>query len=84
MPEMLEKMYDIYPADERGKCPICGKVKELFYMKEMQKYINPVTKKESITYAGCKIHDAACLECQAKYAKENGMCAREMVGESDG
>ena len=83
MVEMLEKMYDIYPAHERGRCHICGTVKELFYMREMQKYINPVTKKESITRYGCDIHDAACFECHEKYAKENGMCAWKMVGEGE-
>ena len=56
--------YDIYSADERAKCPVCGKTTEMFYMQGKRKYINPVTKKESFTYAGCKIFDMACFECQ--------------------
>ena len=56
--------YDIYSADERAKCPICGKTTEMFYMQVKRKYINPVTKKESFTYADCKIFDTACFDCQ--------------------
>lgn len=63
-------VYSIYSADERAKCPVCGKTTEMFYMDEERKYINPVTKKESTTHAGCKIYDYACFSCQkAKTSK---------------
>ena len=41
----MKYRYKIFETDERGKCPYCGKVSELFYMDERREYINPVTKK---------------------------------------
>ncbi len=56
-------VYKIYSADERGKCPICHKNSELYYMQEQHKYINPITKQQSLTSNKCKVFDIACYNC---------------------
>lgn len=65
----MKYVYSIYEADERGKCPICGKTKELFYKSEKREYYNPITNKNSLTAYGCRVYDAACYDCQK--AKQN-------------
>lgn len=62
----MKYVYEIYEAGERGKCPICGKISELFYISEKKQYFNPITKEISLTGYGCKIYDSACYDCQNK------------------
>lgn len=59
----MKFVYKIYSADERGKCSICNKNSELYYMQEQRKYINPITKQQSLTSHKCKVFDIACYNC---------------------
>ncbi len=62
--------YDIYSAEEWGKCPICGGNKNLFYMSEKREYFNPITKKMGLTQAGCCVYEASCYDCQIKSQRQ--------------
>jgi hypothetical protein len=58
--------YEIYSSETVGKCPLCKKTSELFYIKELKAYFNPITKEESFTENGCSVYEAACYDCQEK------------------
>lgn len=66
----MKYRYEIFEANERGKCPCCGETTELFYMSEQRKYTNQITKKISLTANKCKSYEMVCYDCQKKAQRQ--------------